>query len=188
MIYILFAGSHEHLITRRERGAMRSSVARFIVFCASVPSFCLPLVYRQNCATRSAQCRLPFEDRDATTIAQFHTPNPGKMHPPGHLRPLGHSSFDYLWEGTIRVVSGAAMEPKTFWRSYHGREPVLFAGAAVSHPAYKKWDDSYITDNFGQFKAKVEHKNEDRLTDYCWQMQRGQAIQCNDEEIKPYQG
>lgn len=104
--------------------------------------------------------------------------------PKGHLMPLGHPDFASSWAGAIDEVED--MDPKTFWTKYWPTRPFLLKNFARKSPAFEKWrNDSYIVENFGEFKAKCEPKNEDRLTDYCNQRKFGQMIRCP-RDIIPY--
>jgi len=138
-----------------------------------------PLQFEQCCAARKL-CNRPLEERDPA----LHAIPEGEDAPKGHLKPLGHPDFLDSWAGEIDVLT--EISPKTFWTKYHPRKPFILKHFAKQSPAFIKWqDDDYLLKEFGQFKAKCENKNEDRLTDYCGQKRFGQKIKCGPETI-PY--
>lgn len=137
--------------------------------------------FLQNCAARKL-CNRPLEERDPAVHAVPEAE--AKLAPKGHLKPLGHPDFAESWAGEIDAVE--SMDPETFWTSYWPKRPFLLKGFAKRSPAFTKWkDDDYLLNNFGDFKAKCESKNEDRLTDYCNQVRFGQKIKCS-KDIIPY--
>jgi len=75
--------------------------------------------------------------------------------------------------------------PEVFWEKYHKTsKPFLVKGSAAASAAMG-WTDEYIIENFGDEVAKVEWRNEDRLTDYCGQKIKGKYISCPRDTI-PY--
>lgn len=139
-------------------------------------------VFKPNCAARKL-CNKPLSERDPSLHA---VPEKAKAKAPkGHLRPLGHPDFDDTWAGEIDSFD-EDIAPQTFWTEYWPKKPFKLKGFAKRSPAFTKWkDDDYFLKNFGQFKAKCEPKNEDRLTDYCGQVKFGQKIVCGEDTI-PY--
>jgi hypothetical protein len=126
---------------------------------------------------------MPFEDRDPSLHA-IPEKLKGKV-PNGHLKPLGHPDFYDSWAGSIDVLEEEP-DPQTFWTHYWPKKPFLLKNFAKRSPAFTKWrDDDYLLKNFGQFKAKCEPKNEDRLTDYCNQVKFGKMVRCGKDTI-PY--
>mmetsp|Transcript_117080 Transcript_117080/g.303664 ORF Transcript_117080/g.303664 Transcript_117080/m.303664 type:complete len:536 (-) Transcript_117080:51-1658(-) len=137
--------------------------------------------FHPNCAARKL-CNRPMEERDPK-LHEVPEKLQGKA-PKGHLKPLGHPDFDDSWAGEIDAVED--MEPETFWTKYWPKKPFIMKGFAKKSPAFTKWkDDTYLLENFGEFKAKTEPKNEDRLTDYCGDFKMGQKIKCGKDTI-PY--
>eukprot|EP00930_Biecheleria_cincta_P051691 TRINITY_DN3689_c0_g1_i1.p1 TRINITY_DN3689_c0_g1~~TRINITY_DN3689_c0_g1_i1.p1 ORF type:complete len:513 (+),score=89.48 TRINITY_DN3689_c0_g1_i1:52-1590(+) len=131
----------------------------------------------QNCAARGL-CDSRYEVRDHSV----HDAPPGS--PKGHLKPLGHPDFLDSWDGEVDVFT-EPLPPEKFWKEYHGpRKPFILKGAGLRSPAIN-WTDQYIMDSFGDEVAKVEWRNEDRLTDYCGQEVKGKYIHCPKDTI-PY--
>lgn len=138
-------------------------------------------LFEQNCAAKKL-CNKPIEERDPK-LHQVPEDLHGKV-PKGHLKPLGHPEFDDTWAGHVDVVE--EMDPETFWTKYWPGKPFLLKGFAKRSPAFTRWkDDGYLLEKFGDFKAKCEPKNEDRLTDYCGQVKFGKKITCGKDTI-PY--
>jgi hypothetical protein len=137
--------------------------------------------WAQLCSVKNLDCRKPLEFRNLTEW----TPAPGD--PAGHLRPLGHSDFDSVWDGHIKEFEdGYEMTAGEFWKNFHPNKPFVLRGAGKNHRAMEKWkDDQYIIDNFGHYKVKIENKNEDRLTDYCGLEKFGDIVHC-ESDVKPY--
>ena len=77
--------------------------------------------------------------------------------PKGHLKPLGHHRGS---SGHIEVID-KMIHPRIFWKNYCeiGR-PVLFKNAAKSWPAFTKWTNEYLKENFGKLRVKIESKYE----------------------------
>jgi len=137
--------------------------------------------FHPNCAARKL-CNRPMDERDPK-IHEVPEKLEGKA-PKGHLKPLGHPDFDDSWGGAVDTVED--MGPETFWTKYRPKKPFILKGFAKRSPAFTKWkDDDYLLERFGEFKAKCEPKNEDRLTDYCGSMKFGQKIRCGKDTI-PY--
>mmetsp|Transcript_91940 Transcript_91940/g.297412 ORF Transcript_91940/g.297412 Transcript_91940/m.297412 type:complete len:552 (-) Transcript_91940:39-1694(-) len=137
--------------------------------------------FHPNCAAKK-QCNRPLEERDPM-LHEVPSSLEGQV-PKGHLKPLGHADFADSWAGEVDVVED--MDPETFWTKYWPKKPFVLKGFAKRSPAFTKWkDDEYLLEHFGEFKAKCEPKNEDRLTDYCGQVKHGQKINCG-KDIIPY--
>lgn len=123
-------------------------------------------------------CDTKVELRDQT----IHEAPPGS--PKGHLKPLGHPDFLDSWNGEVDVFTEPP-SPEKFWKEYvKTRRPFIVKGAGLTSPAIN-WTDKYIMDTFGDEVAKVEWRNEDRLTDYCGMNIKGQKIHCPKDTI-PY--
>mmetsp|Transcript_43025 Transcript_43025/g.96826 ORF Transcript_43025/g.96826 Transcript_43025/m.96826 type:complete len:512 (-) Transcript_43025:113-1648(-) len=132
----------------------------------------------QNCAARGP-CSKRTEFRDLSSLKQ-----PAQGAPKGHLKSLGDSAFLDSWDGEIEQLD-TPPTPEVFWQKYHKEnKPFLVKGSAASSPAMA-WTDEYIMEKFGDEVAKVEWRNEDRLTDYCGQRIRGKYISCPKDTI-PY--
>ncbi|CAE7239157.1 yheT [Symbiodinium sp. KB8] len=131
----------------------------------------------QNCAARGL-CDKRYEFRDL----RIHESPEGS--PKGNFKPLGHPDFLDSWNGEVDVFTEPP-DQKTFWKKYHKqRRPFIVKGAGHLSPAMN-WTDQYIMDHFGSEVAKVEWRNEDRLTDYCGQDIKGETIHCPKDTI-PY--
>lgn len=131
----------------------------------------------QNCAARGL-CDKRYEFRDL----RIHESPEGS--PKGNFKPLGHPDFLDSWNGEVDVFTEPP-DQKTFWKKYHKqRRPFIVKGAGRLSPAMN-WTDQYIMDHFGSEVAKVEWRNEDRLTDYCGQDIKGETIHCPKDTI-PY--
>lgn len=134
--------------------------------------------YWQNCAARGL-CDTLFHLR---TDAAVHQAPAGA--PKGHWKPLGHPDFLETWDGEVDRFD-VAPTPELFWTKYHAeRRPFIVKGAVLDSPAIN-WTDQYIMEHFGDEVAKVEWRNEDRLTDYCGQSIKGKFIHCPKDTI-PY--
>ncbi|CAE8632489.1 unnamed protein product [Polarella glacialis] len=139
------------------------------------------MIFSPNCAAKKL-CNKPMQDREPS-VHLLSLEEVSKA-PKGHLKPLGHPDFDDSWAGAVDVLED--LDPETFWTKYQPKKPFILKGFAKKSPAFTKWkDDAYLKEKFGEFKAKTEPKNEDRLTDYCNQVRFGQRIECGDDII-PY--
>jgi hypothetical protein len=153
---------------------------RYIFFsgiCSLAAAKAKKVQYWQNCAARGL-CDTKMQLRDQS----IHEAPPGS--PKGHLKPLGHPDFLDSWDGEVDVFTEPP-SPEKFWKEYvKSRRPFIVKGAGLRSPAIN-WTDQYIMDKFGDEVAKVEWRNEDRLTDYCGAKIRGQYIHCPKDTI-PY--
>ena len=113
--------------------------------------------------------------------------------PPGHLQPLGGWPRGAIADGgtahrparaPIRTYRGAAAQPPPaagFWLEHVDcLQPALFKGMATRSPAHRRWDDAYLSQQFGDARVKVEYRRENRLSDYCGMVKRGSTVECPD--------
>ena len=111
--------------------------------------------------------------------------------PAGHLQPLGGWPRGSMEDGgtahrpakgPVRTYAQAADAPPAaaeFWRAHVDvLQPALFKGMATHSPAYSRWTDAYLEEQFGDSRVKVEYRREDRLSDYCGMVKRGEVVQC----------
>ena len=111
--------------------------------------------------------------------------------PAGHLQPLGGWPRGSMEDGgtahrpakgPVRTYAQAAEAPPAaaeFWRAHVDvLQPALFKGMATHSPAYSRWTDAYLEEQFGDSRVKVEYRREDRLSDYCGMVKRGEVVQC----------
>eukprot|EP00116_Pleurobrachia_bachei_P008521 sb/3468783/ len=77
--------------------------------------------------------------------------------PPGHGKELGqHNDL-----GTPALEADwRDMSPGKFNEYVASRTPVILRGLAKEYPAYEKWTDQYILDNFGDLEVRLEAKTE----------------------------
>jgi hypothetical protein len=111
--------------------------------------------------------------------------------PPGHMQPLGGWPRGSILDGgtahrpakgSVRTYSDAAESPPgagEFWRDHVDLlQPALFKRMATRTPAYSRWTDAYLTEQFGKSMVKVEYRRENRLSDYCGMEKRGEVVRC----------
>ena len=58
----------------------------------------------------------------------------------GHLEPLGRQGV----LSDIQIIQGFPTAKDFYTKYVDGPKPVIFKGAAVSHPAYNLWSDEYF--------------------------------------------
>lgn len=111
--------------------------------------------------------------------------------PPGHMQPLGGWPRGSILDGgtahrpakgSVRTYSDAAVAPPgagEFWRDHVDLlQPALFKRMATRTPAYSRWTDAYLSEQFGESMVKVEYRRENRLSDYCGMEKRGELVRC----------
>lgn len=78
--------------------------------------------------------------------------------PKGHLLPLGsHRDPD----NTLIDVLDEIPSSKDFWEKYvKTSKAVVLRGAAKHSPAFTKWTDEYLKENFGDLEVRLERKKE----------------------------
>jgi len=167
---------------------MASTMSRvlIILLLGVVASEAKKTYHKQLCVVTEPACRVPYEDRPLEWRKRHNVLKSSKKR--GHLKPVGHEEFAYLWDGEIPTFEeGKGMTPEEFWTKYYPTEPFILKGAAKKDPAFMNWqDDEYIDKHYGGFKAKAENKNEDRLTDYCNMYKLGDRVHCP-SSVKPYE-
>eukprot|EP01043_Picozoa_sp_COSAG02_P033034 COSAG02_NODE_2235_length_9420_cov_27.032722_4_plen_326_part_00 len=111
--------------------------------------------------------------------------------PRGHMQPLGGWPRGSILDGgtahrppkgSVRTYSNAADSPPgagEFWRDHVDLlQPALFKRMATRTPAYSRWTDAYLSEQFGKSMVKVEYRRENRLSDYCGMEKRGEVVSC----------
>lgn len=78
--------------------------------------------------------------------------------PKGHLQPLGsHRDPENDLIDELHEIPSA----KDFWEKYvKTSKAVVLRGAAKHSPAFSKWTDEYLKENFGDFEVRLEKKKE----------------------------
>ncbi|XP_078664060.1 bifunctional peptidase and arginyl-hydroxylase JMJD5-like [Branchiostoma floridae x Branchiostoma belcheri] len=91
----------------------------------------------------------------------------GLRDPPGHLQPLGsHQPPTGQVESVDTIPS-----PEEFYHRYVApRRPVILSGAARLFPAYKRWNDWYLTVQYGWRKLHVDFAKKEETDSYNEEM------------------
>lgn len=78
--------------------------------------------------------------------------------PEGHLKPLGsHIPPDQVDE----VMMDNMVNPKDFMEKYVlPRKPLVFRGNVKEWPAFHKWTDDYLKENYGKLELRMEGRKE----------------------------
>jgi tRNA wybutosine-synthesizing protein 5 len=105
---------------------------------------------------------IPEQTRLAFNIDPRNTSN---TPPPGHRLPLGSHRAPECCVDTVGQGTGRGTpSPEEFQRDYVlQNKPLHIKGGAKSWPAFKNWDDAYLTSRYGDVKFQFEpHKKEAR--------------------------
>ncbi|XP_057300540.1 bifunctional peptidase and arginyl-hydroxylase JMJD5-like [Hydractinia symbiolongicarpus] len=85
--------------------------------------------------------------------------------PTGNMKPLGEQRKS---EGHIDVTEDAP-DVQTFFEKYiAGSRPIVFKGAAKNMPAFKKWNDEYLKEHFGELQVDVEEGKKENRSLSMW--------------------
>lgn len=64
-------------------------------------------------------------------------------------------------ESVDEFLDGEVPSPQEFWRKYvKKRRPVVFRGAARNSPAFVKWTDEFLVEQFGNLEVRLEARKE----------------------------
>ena len=86
-----------------------------------------------------------------TTLVASVQANP----PKGHLKPLGHQTGGMIPVDETVEIPGS----QEFYDNYVKKvKPLVFRGAAKNYPAFKKWTDSYLQENYPDLEFRIERK------------------------------
>ena len=73
----------------------------------------------------------------------------------GHLEPLGHQDGGMIPVDETVEIPGS----QEFYDNYVKMvKPLVFRGAAKNYPAFKKWTDAYLKENFQDLEFRIERK------------------------------
>ena len=86
----------------------------------------------------------------ASSIAESSTFH----HPPGHKQPIGNHRPPELKYDEHFELSGELL----FERYVQAKQPVILRNFARQWPAFTKWTDDYLRNNFGHLEVKLEPK------------------------------
>ena len=80
----------------------------------------------------------------------------------GHMQPLGTHRDP---EGHVDIFEADQLPSAAeFFNKYvKPKRPVLFRNAAKASPAFTKWSDEYLLENFGNLQVKLESKLEKKV-------------------------
>ena len=75
-----------------------------------------------------------------------------------HMKPFGaHKPAESVDE----FLDGEVPSPQEFWGKYvKKRRPVVFRGAARNSPAFAKWTDEFLSEQFGDLEVRLEARKE----------------------------